>query len=133
MRVFLDTNILVYTLDTRNPAKQSKARELLRTNHAFVISTQVCQELFVTAVTKCAVAPLWAKQVIKSLTWTELVTITPSHIEHAIDLHVLNQLSFWDSLIISAAQMAKCSVLWTEDLNHNRAIAGVKITNPFVG
>jgi len=132
MRIFLDTNILVYTLDTRNPAKQDKARELLRSDHSFVISTQVCQELFVTAVAKCAMAPLWAKHFIRSLTWSELVTITPSHIEQAIDVHILNQISFWDGLIISAAQTAKCSVLWTEELNDGQTIAGVKVKNPFL-
>jgi predicted nucleic acid-binding protein len=131
MRVFLDTNILFYTLDPRDPAKQAKARELLRSNHAFVTSTQVCQELFVSVVAKCAVPPLNAKQFLKSLTWMEVVTITPAHIDQAIDLHILNRISLWDSLILSAAQLAKCSILWTEDLNDRQVIAGIKVENPF--
>ena len=131
MRVFLDTNILFYALDPRDPAKQARAREVQHAGHAFVISTQVCQELFVSAVSKCGVAPLRAKHFLKSLSWMEVVTITPTHIDQAIDLHILNQISFWDSLILSAAQLAKCSTLWTEDLNPGQTIAGVTIENPF--
>jgi predicted nucleic acid-binding protein len=132
MRVFVDTNIFLYTLDPRDPLKQAKSREMLRTSHAFVTSTQVCQEFFVSAVSKCAVAPLRAKNFLQSLNWLELVTITPAHIDKAIDLHILNQISFWDALIVSAAHLAKCSVLCTEDLNHGQVIAGVKVDNPFV-
>jgi predicted nucleic acid-binding protein len=121
------------TLDPRDPKKQTNVRDLLRTGHSFAISTQVCQELFVTAVAKCAVPALTVKEILRSLSWAELVTITAAHIEQAIDLHVLNQISFWDSLILSAAQSAKCSVLWTEDLNQGQTVGGVKIVNPFVG
>jgi predicted nucleic acid-binding protein len=131
MRVFLDTNILFYAFDSREKAKQSKARELLHSHHAFVISTQVCQELFVSTVAKCGAPPLRAKQFLQSLTWMELVTITPAHIDQAIDLHILNQISFWDGLIVSAAQRANCSILWTEDLNAGQRFAAVKVENPF--
>jgi predicted nucleic acid-binding protein len=131
MKVFLDTSILVYSLDPRDPAKRAKARGVLQAGgHRFVISTQVCQELFVTAVAKCGVAPLRAKQVLRSLTWAELVTVTAVHIEQAIDLHILHEVSFWDALIVAAAASAGCQVLWTGDLNTGQSIGGVRIENP---
>ncbi len=50
--------------------------------------------------------------------------------KNAIDLSILNKLSFRDSLIISAAYSSKCKILMTEDLNHGQIINGVEIVNP---
>jgi predicted nucleic acid-binding protein len=131
MKVFLDTNILVYTLDPRDPVKRSRARNAISgVGCPLVISTQVCQELYVTAVTKCAIEPLRAKAVLQSLGWAELVKIRREEIDRAIDLQILNQISFWDALIVSCAIAANCDVLWTEDLSAGRVIAGVRIENP---
>jgi predicted nucleic acid-binding protein len=52
-------------------------------------------------------------------------------IREAIDIQILNRLSFWDSLIISAAAGSKCSILFSEDLNHGQEIKGVRVQNPF--
>ncbi len=41
------------------------------------------------------------------------------------------QLSWWDALIVIAAQVAGASVLWTEDLNHGQKFGSVTIQNPF--
>lgn len=130
MKIFLDTNILAYALDPGAPAKRKRAREILRRTEQFVVSTQVCQELFVTAVAKCGVEPLRAKQVVKDLEYMEIVQVTPTLIHQAIDLKILNQISFWDALVVAAASAAKCTVLWTEDLNPAQVIAGVRIENP---
>ena len=50
----------------------------------------------------------------------------------AIDIHRLNRLSFWDSMVVEAARVSGCSILFSEDLNAGQTIAGVKIVNPFV-
>ena len=42
----------------------------------------------------------------------------------------INMISFWDALIVSAAESAKCSQLWTEDLNTGQIIRGIKVVNP---
>jgi predicted nucleic acid-binding protein len=132
MKVFLDTNILFYAVDPREPVKRAKARDLLRSKNSFVISTQVLQELFVCITSKCSISPLDAKQILRSLSWAELVTVTPAHIDLAVDLHILNKISFWDGIIMSSAQLAKCSVVWTEDLNSGQSIGGVRVENPFL-
>jgi predicted nucleic acid-binding protein len=41
------------------------------------------------------------------------------------------QLSWWDALIVTAAQVAGATVLWTEDLNHEQKFGPVTIQNPF--
>jgi predicted nucleic acid-binding protein len=61
----------------------------------------------------------------------EIVLIDLSIIEQAIDISVIFQLSFWDSLIVAAAEKANCEYLITEDLNNNQKIRGIRIINPF--
>jgi predicted nucleic acid-binding protein len=54
-KAFLDTNILLYQLDSRDPIKQKRCREIVRTvvsNHEAVISTQILQEFYVACTMK---------------------------------------------------------------------------------
>ena len=55
----------------------------------------------------------------------------PLLIQEAIDGSILNQLSFWDSLILAAASSAGCSTVVSEDLNSGQIVLGVKVQNPF--
>ena len=42
------------------------------------------------------------------------------------------KLSWWDTLIVSAAQVASCRYLLTEDLQHNQQFEDVPVINPFL-
>jgi predicted nucleic acid-binding protein len=53
-------------------------------------------------------------------------------IERGIDISIISQISFWDALILAAAEYSKCSVVVTEDLNDGQTINGIKIMNPFI-
>jgi predicted nucleic acid-binding protein len=133
-RVFLDTNILVYAHDTAAPDKQRKSREIIRQladSASGVISTQVLQEFYVAATRKLGVAPLAAKGILKTLAVFDIVQVSVPLIHDAIDCSILNQLSFWDSLIIASAASAGCAVVLSEDLNSSQTVLGVKIKNPF--
>lgn len=133
-KVFVDTNILVYSMDKHDLQKMKKSRSILKKlkkeMHG-VISTQVLQEFYVVATKKLKADPVTVKDIIRSFENFEIVTITTAIINDAIDCSILNMLSFWDALIVSAAEYAKCSQLWTEDLNTGQVIRGVKIVNPF--
>ena len=132
-KVFIDTNILVYSLDKTDPDKQDRCRRILRgltTENLGVISTQVLQEFYVASTTKLGADPLLIKDIIRSLQRFETVMITPELIKEAIDCSLINRLSFWDALIIVAAESAKCKLLCTEDMNYGQIIRGVNIQNP---
>ncbi len=134
-KIFLDTNFLVYTIDNHDPAKKKLSRLILEkiiNENTPVISTQVIQELFVTLTKKLDIEPLLAKNIIHSFEHLEIVCISMNIIKEAIDCSTVNKLSFWDSLIICAAENAKCELLYTEDLNHGQIIRGIKIVNPFL-
>ena len=133
-KIFIDTNILIYSMDNFDEQKRDNSRKLLKSlkdTREGVISTQVMQEFYVTATKKLKVDPLFAKEVMHSFEHFEVVMITPEIIKDAIDCGVLNQLSFWNSLIVSAAEHSKCNEIWTEDLNHGQVVRGVKIVNPY--
>ncbi len=133
-RAFLDTNVLVYASDRDEPEKRRLARALLRATAADgngVISTQVVQEFFVTATRKLAIDPLRAKAIVATLHRLELLEVTLEDINQAIDGVILWQVSFWDALILSAAGRARCSVVYSEDLNAGQRYGGVEVKNPF--
>lgn len=133
-KVFIDTNILVYALDKSDAMKMSIAREHLKTlaeSGTGVISTQVMQEFFVASTKKLKADPFVVRSLLHSFEHFEVITVTPEIIKEAIDCHILNRLSFWDSLIVSTAESGKCAILLTEDLQHGQNIRGVKIQNPF--
>jgi len=133
-RSFLDSNVLLYADDRSAGSKQSKAVALLeaglRTGKG-VVSTQVFQEYYVNAVAKLGVPKEVARGVVDTLTALELVVVQADDVLAAIDLHRLHTLSFWDCLIIRAAQRSGCRVIYTEDLQHGRDFDGTRIVNPF--
>ena len=133
-KAFLDTNVLVYASDMDQPAKQAAARALMRQCSQDIppcISTQVVQEFYVTTTRKLGIAPLKAKDIIHSFRHMEIVVIDIDDINRAIEGNILWQVSFWDALIVVAAQKARCDVLYSEDLNHGQMFDSLKVCNPF--
>ncbi len=133
-KVFIDTNVLVYAQNDKEIEKQLICRKVLSSlieKSLLVISTQVMQEYFNVATQKLGLEKLYVKRTIEMFDVYETINVKPSIIFQAIDIHILNPLSFWDSLIISAAKSANCSMVLTEDMNDGQIIEGVKIQNPF--
>jgi len=133
-KVFFDTNVLAYACDADEPEKRGIARALMRECCGDIppcISTQVVQEFYVTATRKLGIEALKAKDIIHSFRHMETVEIGIADINRAIDGNILWQVSFWDALIIVAAQKARCAVLYTEDLSHGQMFDSLQIRNPF--
>lgn len=130
---FLDTNMLIYLLDARDPVKQRRCRGIVKalaSSHEAVISTQVLQEFHVACTTKLKVKPLLVKAIMHGFENMEVVTIGAELISEAIDTSLQYQLSFWDALVVVAAESAKCKYLLTEDLNEGQIVRKVRIQNP---
>lgn len=133
-KIFIDTNILVYTLDQKDRTKQESARTILKRiieDHQPVISTQVIKEFYVVATKKLGADPIIVKNIIHNFENMEIVNSDLRLIEQAIDISVITQLSFWDSLIIAAAEKAHCEYVFSEDLNSGQNYRGVLLLNPF--
>ncbi len=133
-KIFIDTNIFVYTLDKKDEIKQEKARNILKKiveSHQPVISTQVIKEFYVSAITKLKADHFIVKNIIHNFKNMETVNNDLELIEQAIDISVISQISFWDSLIIAAAEKSNCEFVFSEDLNSGQTYRGVMVINPF--
>ena len=134
-KIFIDTNILVYTLDQKNIVKRDMARKIVKKvveSHQPVISTQVIKAFYVVASNKLKADPIVVKNIIHNFHNMEIVNNDLDLIEQAIDISILSQLSFWDSLIIAAAEKANCEYVLSEDLNSGQNYRGIKLLNPFI-
>jgi predicted nucleic acid-binding protein len=136
-KFFIDTNLLVYAIDPTEPGKQAVALKWLAVAHESgdgCLSYQVVQEWFNVVLRKAAV-PLSAEQAVSIYRrlieplWH--VQSSRELVDSALDLHQHNSLSWWDSLIVSAAIQGGCDRLLSEDLQHGHKVRGVKIVNPF--
>lgn len=135
MKVFFDTNILVYLFDASAPAKQERARKLLGQHTRAgetLLSTQVLQEFYVAVTRKLATVlePDAAYEAVKGLAVMPTVRVDVPLILSATQLSRQHQLSFWDALIIRSAIEGGASTLYTEDLQHGRVFETLTVENP---
>lgn len=131
-RSFVDTNVFVYAVDDSEPAKQQTARELLASIDP-VISTQVVGEFFVVTSRLLGRGQRNAEARARAarLLDLEVLAIDGDLVARALDGAVAWDLSYWDALIVCAAQAAGCSRLLTEDLGDGRTYGSVAVENPF--
>lgn len=135
-KVFVDSNVLVYGHDRGAGEKHLIAAELLKrlwTDRAGVLSTQVLQETWVNLRRKAEhpVSLEEALRLIEDYSRWEIVVNTAESVVEAIRLEDRFDISFWDALIIQAAQSAGVETLYTEDLNAGQSYGGVEVLNPF--
>ena len=137
-RFFLDTNIFVYSFDQSAAAKAGKAAQLIRealTTRKGVISYQVAQEFFNVALRRFS-QPMQAADAEQYLStvFRPLLGVHSSQALYAeaLHLHAQSGLSWYDSLIVSAAIQARCDLLFTEDLQHGQRFGGLQVRNPFL-
>ena len=134
MSVFFDTNVLLYADDGDAGAKTGIARDLIRrsmSERTGVVSTQVLQEFYVNARKKLKLDGAAARARIEVYVGFDVVMVTPSLVLAAVDLNRLDTVSFWDALIIRAAEHAGCDILYSEDLQAGRRFGAVRVVNPF--
>lgn len=135
-KIFLDSNILVYFIDEHDSKKQKIAEKLIKNSVEMktgVLSTQSLQEFYSVVTRKSLCSKEQAKTIVEKFKNTLPITqISVSHILKAIDISIQTQFSFWDSLIVSAAHSSGCVIVYSEDMNHNQLVNGVKIINPFI-
>jgi len=135
-RSFIDTNVLVYAEASDEPVKQRAALALLKQLYDGawgVLSTQVLQEYCHVALKKLRLPAQHIRAQLDLYEQFEIVQVTPAIIRAGLDLHQTRSVGFYDALIVSSAQVAGCSVLFSEDLNTGESLAGVRIINPFAG
>ena len=133
--MFLDTNVLAYTLDEDEPARREIARRLLgeAQGRQFVLSTQVLQELYWTLTRKLKrrYSPVEGETAVRSFLELPIVTVDTALILAAIQGAQTWRIDLWDALVVEAALRGGCSRLLTEDMQHGREFGRLVVENPF--
>jgi predicted nucleic acid-binding protein len=136
MRVFVDTNVWVYAADRRDLAKQQQALAVVRSGAGgdVVVSAQVLGEFFDVTTRKLAerVATDDAQALVSEMAQLPVVPVDVRLVLAAIAGAAQWQLSYWDALIVAAAETSGCDVVLSEDLAHGRRYGSVRIENPFL-
>lgn len=143
-KYFVDTNILIYAHDrsleinhgTRQ--KHERARRLIEDlweSGQGVLSTQVLQELCVNLRRKVA-RPLEVNEIrnlIRDYTSWQIVMNTPEGVIEALEIEARYKISFWDALILQAAQHAGAEIVYSEDLGSKQRYGTLQVVNPLLG
>jgi predicted nucleic acid-binding protein len=130
----VDTNVLLYVHDPRDPIKQAKATALIASlSNALLIWQVACE--YIAASRK--LAPLGFRQ---EDAWRELgrpqtiwTGVLPqwNHLQRAEILLATHSISFWDALIIAVALESGVTMLYSEDLVSVGPFPGLRVVNPF--
>jgi len=135
-KYFVDTNILVYAHDRSTGRKHEAARDLvdqLWSSGRGVLSTQVLQELCVNLRRKAA-HPLPAdelRRLVQDYSGWEVVINTADSILQALEIEARHKISFWDALILQAAETSGATILYSEDLACGQKYGSLRVVNPF--
>jgi len=132
---FLDTNILLYADDRADPQKQERAKDVIRKvmrDRSGRISLQVLQEYFSAATRKLGIDAAIARRKVELYSRLDVVRLQPSDLLAAIDLHRLHQFSIWDALVLRAALISGCRMLYTEDLQPGFRLDRLTVVNPLL-
>ncbi len=134
-RIFLDTNVLIYAIESILPlsGKTATARALVA-GPDWMISTQVLGEFYRATTTKRRAVPLSHKE---AVAWVQLWKRSPvspvqqPQVDLALELCGRYQIGYYDALILSAARLAGCGIVYSEDLNSGQDYGGIMVRNPF--
>jgi predicted nucleic acid-binding protein len=136
-KYFVDTKILLYAHDRAAGLKHERARQLIERlwiSGEGVLSTQVLQELCINLRRKIA-RPLPVEEVRQLihdyLSW-EIVVNSPVSVLQALEIEIRYKTSFWDALVLQAAESSGAAVLYSEDLASGQKYGPIQVINPLL-
>ena len=135
-RIFVDTNVLVYSRDTSESQKQPIAMDWMK--HLWNIrsgrlSYQVLQEYYVTVTEKLrpGLDKESARRELRTFFSWRPIPVDNRIMEGAWNVQDKHKLSWWDALIVSTAQISDCSYLLSEDFQEGMKFGNLTVINPF--
>ncbi len=141
MAALVDTNVLVYRFDPRQPAKQRRATEILRTGiegDSLLLSHQAIVE-FVAAVTRPLAGGRPLLTLPEAVRETEelcaqFTVLLPDELvlRTALRGAAAYQLSWFDAHMWAYAERYGVPELLSEDFAHGRRYGAVHVVNPFL-
>jgi predicted nucleic acid-binding protein len=134
MRFSIDTNILVYSIDSDAGARHEQARYLVDalTDRDCVLTLQALAEFF-HAVTRKDKMPVEAATAMVH-DWMALFPVAVADgrtLSEAMRLKSDHGFAFWDALLVQAARGAGVTRLLTEDMQDGRTVGTLRLEDPF--
>jgi len=133
-RFTLDTNLLVYAIDSAAGARHDAAGQIIQ--HAVRLdcwlTLQAVSEFYAAVTRKGIVQPPDAAA--QAADWLDLFPCTAASeaaARTALADAAVGRASYWDALLVATASEAGCRVILTEDLVDGADLGGVRIRNPF--
>jgi predicted nucleic acid-binding protein len=134
-RFFLDTNVLIYWMDTSDHAKHADACRWVKAiweNSRGAISWQVLNEFYYNATRKLALPASGARTLVESYSQWSPVTFELPLLRRAWYWMDHASVSYWDALIVAAAEIAGCKYLLSEDFQAGRKFDDLTVVDPFL-
>jgi predicted nucleic acid-binding protein len=134
VRILVDTNVVIYSLDGRAPEKQKKCAawlSALTRTRSMVVSPQVCNE-FVSVAQKKIPAPADVlREAVEGLLRYCTAPLSDAEVRRALDIQARWRVAWWDAVLIASAVGGSCTHLLSEDAQSSPVIEGVRIIDPF--
>lgn len=137
-RYLLDSNILVYTLDAREPDRRERAKEVIRRvamGGSAALPAQVLSELSNVCLKKLE-PPLEPEEVRREIerlySAFPVIPLTAPVVMEALRGVEAHQLPYYDAQIWAAARLGQVPVVLSEDFNSGATLEGVSFLNPLV-
>jgi predicted nucleic acid-binding protein len=130
----LDTNILVYAVDSTPANSEKKATALGLIEKAdFSLSTQIMQEFYVTVTHKFKkpLSPEEAILFLEQLNAFPVISTDYQIVTEGIRNSITHQISYWDGAVLAAAERLNAHILYSKDLNHGQRYGTTTVINPF--
>ena len=133
-RYFVDSNVFLYIFDQASPTKRARAEAWLAwlwETASGALSWQVIQEFYWNVLRKYGAPPEQARSYAKAMSEWNPPEVTIGMIERAWHWTDQTQVSFWDGLMVAAAERTRCRFLLSEEFQSGREYGSITIVNPF--
>ncbi|HEY1708003.1 MAG TPA: PIN domain-containing protein [Rhizomicrobium sp.] len=133
-KVTLDTNILIYTVDPRDPLRQTMALEIVK--HAAAtkaaLTTISLGEFFWAASRKFKLDKTYLRQQLHDFAVLfDTTGYDTTDLFRGAQESEAGRFEFWDAVMLSAADRAGCTVCLSEDMHDGAKLGGITVRNPF--
>jgi predicted nucleic acid-binding protein len=132
--VSIDTNVLIYSIDSSDAAKQEIADGVVERLIAArgCMPLQCLSEFYALTTRKRLITPHQAERVVERMLMS-LVIVSAEALDVVEAMHLQQQhgMQYFDALLIATARRVGCTLFLTEDMQHGRSFGGITVDNPF--